>query len=96
MVPTLIESLLPPTIAVCASLVTLYFTQRRADRTEQRMASKDIVEMLLQQNEALLEETRDLRTRITSLEASHSRCQEEVMDLMRTIARLRNDEPTTA
>lgn len=96
MVATLIESLLPPIAAVLVSLATFYFTQRRADRAEDRMASKDIVEMLFQQNEALLDETRDLRTRLTALEASHSRCQEEVMDLMRTIARLRNDEPATA
>lgn len=65
---TFLTNALAPAAAIIISLVTLILAQQRAQKTDDRAAAKDTVEILASQNTALHAEVTDLRARIAHLE----------------------------
>lgn len=81
-----------PAAALLVSVLTFVFTQIRAQRTEDRSAARDTVEVIASLNQALTGEVDSLRQRLQTLEQQRDDCERNRVLLLEQIAGLRARE----
>jgi septal ring factor EnvC (AmiA/AmiB activator) len=76
------EALAIPFAALIISIATFYFTQRRSQVTEERTASKNVVELLQQQVEALQSRCKEIGSELEDVRRQLLLCNDARATLM--------------